>query len=454
MPARLYWWHVLVLSAIGAALVGTVIYATAPGTYRATSSLLLNQYAGPLTSLLHTDKTGGAVEADGLEQDRLWAILGSRQVRGNLVAKHNLADVFNVDEDFAAEMLGHMTAVEPLGGGLSITVACRGYHVPRLALWSEVSMDKARQLCADLANSYVEELEQYLTKSNLDQVASNLEFIENARAELTKDLHDSEQRLQELQTAYRLLDPDDKALQVVDRIKAAEQAHAASSAEAADLASALQKARAQLQQVEPMHVSRVVDLRNPVIGQLEQKLAQLRVDMATELSSGKTLEHRDVAQIQAAIVSTEQQIQQVEQETRQELSKANNPAYDGLVSRVLELETSLAGVRARQAKDRALLSEAQSALDELPPVAREYATLTRQQHVHSELMASLTEALAVAMIQEQHARAGGRFTVLDTAVPPQWRSGPPTVLTAAIAFCVMFIGLSLFMVNRRAFGMF
>jgi uncharacterized protein involved in exopolysaccharide biosynthesis len=453
LPTRLYWWHILVLSLLGAALVGLVVYLAAPGTYTASSSLLLSQYGSPLTPMLHGNQPTG-MEADSAVQERMWAILNSRQVRANLVTKHNLSEVYHVDEQFAGEMLARMTELQQLGGGLTVSVRCSGYHVPRMSLWADLNMEGARQLCAALANGYVTELEKYLTESSLQQASANREFIESAMAELSKQLGDSEQRLEQLRASHRLLAPDDKALQLVDRAKAAEQAHANSSAEAADLASALSKARAQLKQVEPLHVSGVTEQRNPVIGQLEAKLAELRTEMATHLSSGKTVEHRDVAQLQAAIVSVEQQLRQMEQETRKEQSKTSNPAYDGLVSRVLELESSLAGARARQTTDRALLNEAKSALDELPPVAREYATLTRQQEVHSELMASLTEAQSVAMIQEQHAQAGGKFSVLDTAVPPSRRAGPPVLLSAGIAFCVVFIGLSLFMVNRRAFGMF
>lgn len=454
LPTRLYWWHILVLSLLGAVLTGLAVYLTRPGTYRATTSLLLSQYSSPLSAMLRADQPASRAEADSAEQERLWAIISSRRVRQNLVGRHNLADALRVDEQYAVEMLGHMTQVEQLGGGINITVSCRGYHVPRLAIWSNLDMEGARKLCADLANDYVAELEKYLTESSLEQAVANRQFIENSTTELGKQLTDSEKRLEKLRTSHRLLQPDDKALQLVDRTKAAEQAYATSSAEAAELASALSKAHAQLKRVEPLHVSGVTEQRNPVIGQLEGKLAELRTDMATQLSAGKTAEHRDVAQIQAAIVSIEQQLHQAEQETRKEQSKSSNPAYDGVASRVLELESSLAGARARQAKDRALLNEARSALDELPPVAREYATLTRQQEVHSELMASLTEAQAVAMIQEQHARAGGKFTVLDTATPPALRSGPPTLLSAGIAFCIVFIALSLLMVNRRAFGMF
>ncbi len=450
LPDRLHWWHVVVLSLLGGFVAGVVVYSIWPGSYQATSSLLLNDQADVVAKLLPQSST---VTAES-EQDRLWAILGSREIRDRLVKKYKLGEKLAMDDDWAAEILSHMTRIQPLGGGLSIAVTWQGSRNPGLALGAPLSMEEARQLCAQLANGYLAELESYLAETGLQQAGNNREFVAKAKEELATELQESEDRLQELQTQYHLLDPSDKALRIVDRIKAAQQALADASAQADDVTSSLGIARGQLQDVDALHIAKVVKLRNPVITQLEQKLAELRIDMATELAHGKTDVHRDVAQIQAAIDNIEQQVQEVQQETRQELSQANNPVYDGLVSKVVELEIGLAGARARQAKHAALLAAARGRLAELPPVAREYATLKRQQQVQSELMASLTQSLALALIEEQRAKTGSKFTVLDTAVPPVLRSGPPTLVCAAITFVVIFIVLSFFMIDRRTLGMF
>ncbi len=450
LPDRLHWWHVLVLSLLGGLIVGTVVYSIWPGSYLATSSLLLSDQADVVAKLLPQSST---VTAES-EQDRLWAILGSREIRGRLVKKHKLGQKLGMDDDWVAEILGHMTSIQPLGGGLSITVTCRGCRNPKSALWGSLRMEDARQLCAQLANGYVAELESYLAETGLQQAGDNRKFVTRAKEELAAELQESEDRLQQLQTQYHLLDPSDKALRIVDRINAAQQALADAAAQADDVTSSLRTARGQLRDVDALHIAKVVELRNPVITQLEQKLAELRIDMATELAHGKTDIHRDVAQIQAGIDSIEQQIQDVQQETRQELSQANNPVYDGLVSKVVELEIGLAGARARQAKHASLLAAARGRLAELPPVAREYATLKRQQQVQSELMASLTQSLALALIEEQRAKTGSKFTILDTAVPPVLRSGPPTLVCGAITFVIIFIVLAFFMIDRRAFGMF
>jgi len=449
LPDRLRWWHVFALSIIGACLVAGVIFFTRPATYAATASLLLNDQPDVLASL--TSNSGDAV---GTEQERISTILASRQIRDRLVEKYALDDKLQVDKDFAAEMLSYMTHIISQGGGLTITVSCRGYRKPQLALWSSMSMQDARRLCAELTNSYVAELDNYLSETALDQARKDRKFIEQARDNIQSELRDTEDSLQQLQTQYHLIDPDEKAMRTVDRVKAAQQAHAEAATQLEDVTSSLREARGQLRSVDALHVAKVVENRNPVISELEQKLAELQVDMAEQLASGKTAGHREVVQIQAAMDNINAQLKELEERVRGEFSQANNPTYDNLVSNVVELEIAGSGARARTAKSAALLAAAEARLAELPPVARDYATLKRKQQVQSELMASLTQSLAFAMIAEQRATTSSAFTVLDAAIPPSRRSGPPTLLAGGIAFVVFFITLGFNMIDRRAFGMF
>ena len=51
-------------------------------------------------------------------------------------------------------------------------------------------------------------------------------------------------------------------------------------------------------------------------------------------------------------------------------------------------------------------------------------------------------------------KRGGCATRLDKAVPPVFRSGPPTLLCGGVAFVVAFIILSFFMIDRRSLGLF
>lgn len=453
LPDRLRWWHALAISLIVAMLVGLGIYHTRPGSYSATASLLLNDQPDVLGALIGTT-AAPAAEVDQGQQDRLWAILTSKMMQLRMAERFRLPSRFGISITDAAEELGYMTKVDSMGGGLSITVKCRGYRHPSIAMWTPLAMEEARRLCAELANAYIEELDAYLQELAVEHAGGNYAFVEKAKTGLEQELTDAEERLEELQTQFELLDPDEKALRVVERIKAAEQAYAEASAAADETASSLHSARAQLRGVDALRVSQVVEQRNPVISQLEAKLAQLRTDMATEMASGKTAQNRDVAQIQVAIEDVQDQLRALQQEVRKEFAQSSNPAYDGLVTAVTELQIGHAGAMARKAKYAALLNEARGALSDLPPVAREYATLKRQQDAQAALAADLTKSLAMAAIEQQRATATKSFVVLDRAHPPRWRAGPPTVLIGCIAFAISFAILAFLMIDRRALGMF
>jgi uncharacterized protein involved in exopolysaccharide biosynthesis len=447
------WWHSIAISALVGMLVGLGVYHTRPGAYKATASILLNDQPDVLGALIGTTAPPSP-EVDQGQRDRLLTIMSSKMLRRRLVDRFDLAARFELPPGDAAEQLGYMTKLEQMGGGLSVTVTCMGYRKPAMAWWMPLSLPEASRLCAELANGYITELESYLEETAIEQAGSNYDFVEDAKSDLEQELADAEDRLEQLQMEFELLDPDEKALRVVDRINAAERAYSEAAALADETASSLASARSQLRQVDALHVASVVEQRNPVISQLEGKLAELRTQMATETAMGKTEQHRDVAQLQVAIDDVEGQIAELSDEVRKETAMSSNPAYGNLVQTVTQLEVSHAGAVARRQKYAALLSQAKAALADLPPVAREYATLKRQQDAQATLAADLTQSLSLAIIERQRAEATRVFRVLDSATPPRWRSGPPTILFGAIAFAISFAILAFLMIDRRAFGMF
>ena len=230
--------------------------------------------------------------------------------------------------------------------------------------------------------------------------------------------------------------------------KIAAQSYAAATAEAEALAHSLHSARAQLAGKDAVRVAHEVTARNPVIAALEQKLAELRVELATELESGKIASHPAVLQLQTAINSTQQQLDAIEHDVHQQTSRQANPVYDAIMSKVVELEVGLAGARARKAACAAHLSRAKEQTAELPPVVREYVTLSRERQIQSELLANLAGRRELAAIEEQR-ESSARLQVLDKASPPRKKAGPSSVRSAKLTFAVLVIVLSLAAAHRR-----
>jgi hypothetical protein len=201
-----------------------------------------------------------------------------------------------------------------------------------------------------------------------------------------------------------------------------------------------------------MAVASIVQTRNPVITQLEQKLAQAKVELATQEAMGKTRQNRDVAQILVTISATQEELKKVTQDIRTESSRQSNPLHEKLAAQVVDLGVTLAGARARGTKTEELLREARRDLQALPPVAQRFATLKQDHDVLVQTRATLKQALAVALIQERQSRQAGEFLVLDKAAAPPDLYRPPVLLAAAVILVLGLCILGLVGLNRSLFG--
>ncbi|MGC9318608.1 MAG: hypothetical protein ACP5KN_11325, partial [Armatimonadota bacterium] len=283
---RFTWLHVLIISLIGAGLVGAIVHFTRPGAFTATSSLLLSDRPDIVAGI-----GGDSSAADsGPSLERLQAILVSRALRERVAEKVKLAETLNARRVDAVEMLLHNTTVKAIGeDGLTMTVTTHGYARPRFAMLGyPVTFERARQLSAEIANAYVSELREYLRDVSLQHAADTVSFLRTRRDELQGELAETEDRLQTLRAQYELLDPDNEATRLGERIRALEQARAEAAAEADASASSMKEAESQLAEADARRIASAVEARNPVISRLEEELTQHRIDLAAELARGKT----------------------------------------------------------------------------------------------------------------------------------------------------------------------
>ena len=446
---RFTWLHVLLLSALVAALAGAVTYFGRPASYTATSSLLLSDRPDIISGMV----AGSAGATSGPALDRLTVVMTSRSLRRKLVERFELADKFKLPAAEAVDALGSMSATKAMGAdGLTVTVTCRGYRVPAMAWRLPLRADDAHSLCADLANAYVEELRVHLRETDLARARQTREFLETEYQQLTDDLADTEDKLEGLRTSYELVEPAAKAARLSDRIRAVEQAYTDASAEVSSTRNGLRAAEAKLDTVQVRRISSEAQSRNPVIGSLEGRRAELQIELATELARGKTEENRDVVQIRSAIEDIEEQLTEVQATVLKEMSEQVNPAWDAVAGKVVELHISLAGAEARQNRYASMLGSARTALADLPPVARMYLDITRHQDLESQQLASVAQALWRARVEEERSSSTDAFTVLDEAAPPARKRGPATLVTTLAVFLALVILQGLVIMDRRWFG--
>ncbi len=446
---RFTWLHVLLLSALVAALAGAVTYFGRPATYTATSSLLLSDRPDIISGMVAG--TGEATTGPALE--RLTVVMTSRSLRRKLVERFELADKFKLPAAEAVDALGAMSATKAMGAdGLTVTVTCRGYRVPALAWRLPLRADDAHSLCADLANAYVEELRVHLRETELAQARQTREFLETQYQQLADGLAATEDKLEGLRTSYELVEPAAKAARLSDRIRAVEQAYTDASAEVSSTRNGLRAAEAKLDTVQVRRISSEAQSRNPVITSLEGHRAELQIELATELTRGKTEENRDVVQIQSAIEDIEEQLTELQETVLKEMSQGANPTWDAVDGKVVELHIALASAEARQNRYASMLGSARTNLADLPPVVRMYLDITRRQDLESQQLASVSQALWRARVEEERSSSTDAFTVLDEAAPPARKHGPPTLVTALAVFLALVLLQGLVIMDRRWFG--
>jgi hypothetical protein len=457
-------WLIFVGSLAGAGAVAAAVYFYGAGSYQATASALFPPTAGgaPPTgtaaggAAVAPAPEGGASSAAAastalVSTDKFMLLLESRTFQDDLIQKHHLAERLGLDLSLTREALGRMLKYNLAAGtGLTVTATVEGCRLPIGGSWfiPALDLEGARGLCADLANGCMEELRAKVTAINTEQARGNYDFLRQNVRQTRDRLRVVETRLQELQSRERFLDPEGKAGQILERVKAIENARDTSQARERELVRSLAEARGKLAREDALAVSSRVETRNPVIGSLEEKLAELRLEKAAQLARGKTEQQREVALLSAQIADSERQMAALRETVLKEVASSANPAYTDLVRSVTEQQVELAGVRARERAYAALLASANRSLAALPPVSRQYASLQRERDTLAAVSVSLDRQLEQAALQVRSA-ARDPFYVLDRAVPPEYGYGPYVGRAALIAFVALFGLLWLITAIRR-----
>jgi len=408
---------------------------------------------GANTGSLGTLVFGGAPHLRTLQE-----IARSRRVRGELARAHKLEERLKLDREESLRWLDDHTQVEAIGQvgpvssgvGLRITVTCPG--TSRLKRWWHLrgtfTTEEAKRLCADLANELAAALDQYSTQVSVTTARETREFVARRKVEVEKELGATEKRLQELQIRHRFLDPEQKAGALLDQTKTVVTAYAQAQAQIASLEAAVGSGRRKLSKEEVMRVMAEVKEHNPVLLTLEDKLAQMRLELAMARAEGKSPEHPEVLSLQSAIKEAEAQEHSVTGQILSQCTRQANPIHDEILTKMVGNEVMLAGAQAEKKVLAAQLSKALAEESDLPPVVRQYVQLKRRWSLQTELVMTLAKRLELAQIEEERQRSGS-FSVLDEAVAPLRKSGPSSSKSALATFILLNVVLGLAWGCRR-----
>ena len=445
-------WLNLLGALLGAGAVATGVALYGPASYQATTSVLFPVADNSAASAASAQAGGtGAAAPQGAPSgtssqpvlvgpDKFMLVLQSRTLQDAVIHRCKLDEKLGFDLGWTREIFTNLVKfnVTP-GTGLSVTANIEGCRLPIRGSWVISALDYrgAQTLCADLANACVEELHAQVTGINADQATHNYDFVAQNAAQTRGRLQEVENRLVSLESRERFLDPTGKAAVIAARLQAIETAQDANQAHERELTQSLAVARAKLRKTDALAISSRVQQRNPVVGTLEDKLAQLQLQKATLLAQGKTAQQRDVALLTAEIAELEAQRAGLAEAVLKEIDTGTNPAYTDLLHSVTGDEVELAGARAGARAYAALQAEANRSLAALPPVSQQYASLCREREALAGVMANLARQREEASLQVRAAQRDP-FYVLDRAEPPVYGYGPYIGRATLIAFVVLF----------------
>ena len=198
-------------------LVTVILSLIMPKTFTAIAVLMPPKSTSGNT--FRSDSANPLIPLSGLfgnftdESMNLISIVQSRTVMEKVITKFNLIEFYKVDNiEEALEDLEDAAEFEIEEEGtihISISVATG---------WLHFNEDEivARQLCADITNAFVSELDELNKKLNVERASFHRKFIEERYLQNIKDLHTAEDNLKNFQEANNLVSINDQTAAVIE----------------------------------------------------------------------------------------------------------------------------------------------------------------------------------------------------------------------------------------------
>ena len=198
-------------------IVTVVLSLIMPKTFTAVAVLMPPQSTSGNT--FQSDSVNPLIPLSGLfgnftdESMNLISIVQSRTVMEKVITKFNLIEFYKVDNiEEALEDLEDAAEFEIEEEGtihISISVATG---------WLHFNEDEivAKQLCADITNAFVSELDELNKKLNVERASFHRKFIEERYLQNIKDLHTAEDKLKNFQETNDLVSINDQIAAVIE----------------------------------------------------------------------------------------------------------------------------------------------------------------------------------------------------------------------------------------------
>ena len=187
------WKKFIFLNVFVITLFGIILSLIIPKTYRASAVLmppLMQSGMGVFTPLIDSP-LGGLFSQDTDETLSMIAILKSRTVLTSVIEEFNLIELYEVENiDIAIQSLKDhvLTDIDDEGTiRVSVDILTKWFH-------PDYQEEKAKQLCSDIANYFIKQLDIVNKHLQMEEAAFQRKFIEIRYKDTIQELKSAEEK--------------------------------------------------------------------------------------------------------------------------------------------------------------------------------------------------------------------------------------------------------------------
>lgn len=312
----------------------------------------------------------------------------------------------------------------------------QGTDVARLSVESD-SPERA----AAFLNTLVEVFKEHSQRMNQESARAAREFIAQQLSISEGALRRAEDALLRYKKSSHVVEPSAETKAQIEKIAEIEKDLAAAEVELGAARAERQEIERSLRAADPTLVTSTTLVNNPLVQQYRIRLS----DLETELAGAReryTDNHPTVISLKAQIAEVKAKLSQEVDNVIGSQTRSLNPIHQELHTRLVENESRIVGLEAKQASLRQMLLDAQAKLATLPEKEMDVARLMREQRVDEEIYVMLRTKYEEMRITE--AMKVSDVYVIDRATVPEVPVKPRKLLNTAIAaFLGLFVAVAI-----------
>ncbi len=200
----LKWRKFFIVSVIVIASVAVVVSLIIPKTYKASAALMppVSTSETGILGALSDLSLGGFFQPTSDERMNFIAILKSRTVMEKVIEQFHLIDFYHAENvEGALRSLGENSSFKVEEEGtirISMSIGTGWFH-------RDEGEERAKQMCADIANFFVEQLDKVNKKLKTERASFHRMFIEARYRQNIEDLKEAENALKSFQEKHKMV---------------------------------------------------------------------------------------------------------------------------------------------------------------------------------------------------------------------------------------------------------